>query len=54
MSFAWETGQDLLTATIRLSDAVFANMGPEGTDFAIRSVQGVDAAFLLVRVIESG
>lgn len=54
VSFAWETGQDLLTATIRLSDAVFANMGPEGTDFAIRSVQGVDAAFLLVRVIESG
>ena len=41
----------LWTATFNLPDARFANGGPEGTDFAIRSLTGADAAFLHVRVI---
>lgn len=53
--FTPSTGQEqnIATATFHLTDAAFANRGPAGSDFAIRSVEGADAAFLLVRVIKA-
>jgi len=53
--FTPSTGQEqsIATATCHLTDAAFANGGPAGSDFAIRSVEGVDVAFLLVRVIKT-
>lgn len=39
------------TATFNLPDAVFKHSGPGGSDIAIRSIAGTDAAFMFVRVI---
>jgi len=40
------------TATFHLTDARLANRGPDGCDFALRSVSGADVAFQHVRVIK--